>query len=336
VGIVLTAIPQLRTPNALFSNAHARDQSDRLPAGAILARMQTPDTNPADPIWTRARAMFARAVRVIGDAAAIASLQLLPRSLRRDIVGWIALLEHVVRKLLLAEAAVLHRLERERARRRVRVELVPLRGMAMHWHPQAQRTPSPSGEGAGGGVNRDGRATAQRGPRAIANSSARSHPSSLHPTPSSPPLAGRGSASSAPPRPIDLARPETWRAYFSFALPRRRYLPDSRAPRIRDLWGPDAPPPPEPERAPRIFRPEDSPFRLARRFEALRRVLENPAPHAERLARALAREAQRQSQLVQRYLFAPACTNHYDPADHRLGLDATGLAFDAPQAFDSS
>ena len=245
------------------------------------------DIETANPIWIRARAMFARAVAMLGDAAALASIPLLSRALRRDILAWIAPLEHVVRKLLLAEAAELHRAERARAKRRVRIEHVPLRGMAQTWNAGSQT-----------------RASA----KAIEKTASEDM------------------------RKIDRTRPETWRARFSFALPRAHHVTNSHAPRIRALWGPYEPPS-TPKSTPRVVRPDDSPFRLARRFEALRRVLENPMPHAARLARVLAREVQRVGQIAQRYLFAPCRTNDYDRADPRLGLDAMGHAFNAPDAF---
>jgi hypothetical protein len=84
----------------------------------------------ADPLWRRARAMFARALAAIGDIAIIAALKTLAPDVRRQIVAWLAPLEHIVRKLLLAEAAALHRRERARAKPSVRIEVVPLRGMA--------------------------------------------------------------------------------------------------------------------------------------------------------------------------------------------------------------
>lgn len=133
-------------------------------------------------------------------------------------------------------------------------------------------------------------------------------------------------------RSIDCANPQSWRANFSFALPHNnRLVPNSRAPRIRDPWA-DTPPPP-PAHTPRALKREHAPFRLARRFEVLRRVLENPAPHAMRLARLLAREVRRFSAVVHRAVLRGARTDSYDPADSRLSLDALGAAWDAPEAF---
>ncbi len=71
-------------------------------------------------------------------------------------------------------------------------------------------------------------------------------------------------------------------------------------------------------------------FRLACRLEALRRMLENPMPHAERLLRVLIREARRAPQLIQRYALATAHTNEYDKQDHRLRIDVYGACIDAP------
>ena len=89
-----------------------------------------PPTLTAEPLWIRARAMFARAVAAIGAPAAIAAITFIGKTLRRDIVAWLCPLEHVVRKLLLAEAAELHRAELARIARAPRIERIPLRGMA--------------------------------------------------------------------------------------------------------------------------------------------------------------------------------------------------------------
>jgi hypothetical protein len=243
-----------------------------------------------DPIWTRARAMFARAAAAIGAPAAIALLTSLPPDLRRQIIAWLAPLEHVVRKLLLAEAAELHRAEGMRAARGPRLVMVQA---SQKW-------------------------SARPLPRYSSNVPEKSAPA--------------GARSN-----LDLAHPETWAARFSFALPRDPHLvPNAHAPRIRALWGSDPAPESASERKRYAIREEDAPFRLARRFEALRRVLENPRPYAERLARALAREVQRFGEAARRYLFAPCLTNDYDPADPRLGIDAIGAAFLAWEAFTDS
>jgi hypothetical protein len=243
----------------------------------------------AEPLWTRARAMFTRAVAAIGDASSIAVLKALPRMLRRQIVAWLYPLESIVRRLLIAEAAALHRADGRRTRRSS-IQTVQVRslGLAQSWTAGLQtRTNSV--------------------------------------------VAGKCASEDARSK-IDRARPESWRASFSFALPRNpHFVPNSRAPRIRALWGPTPPEPPP--RAPRILKPGDAPFLLARRFEALRRVLADPRPYAERLARILAREVRRYSAVVRRAVLAGPRTDDFDPSDPGLSLDALGAAFDAPEAF---
>ena len=255
----------------------------------------TPLTSITEPLWQRTRASLARTIEVIGAPVVIA-LTVLTRELRREITGHILRLEHFVHKLLLAEATELYRAEVERAKKGPRVERVQLRslGLAQHWRP-----------GSGG---------ASLQARTGASIVEKCEPG--------------GSRSK-----LDKTQPKTWPARFSFALPRNTHLvPNARAPRIRDPWGPDTPSL-APERAPRIVRAEDAPFRLARRLEALRRVLEDPKPHAERLARVLAREVRRVPRLITRYAFAPARTEDYDAQDYRLGVDIYGAVIDAPAAF---
>jgi hypothetical protein len=89
-------------------------------------------------------------------------------------------------------------------------------------------------------------------------------------------------------------------------------------------------------RTPRVLDEALAPLRLARRFEALRRVLEDPRPHAERLARLLARAVRRFPEVVRRCVLAPAKTGDYDPADSRLAVEAVARAFNAPGAFEDS
>ena len=224
------------------------------------------------PLWTRVRTVFARAADALGGAASIAAHTALAPKLRREIVGWIALLEHLVRKLLFAEAA--------------------------------RVAPPPAGWTAGLEAR-----TAP--PAAIAQTSARRAP--------------------------DLSAPETWSARFSFAPPRDpRAVPEALAPRIRDLWSTQEPPPPPPRTIPRTPSEDEKPFLLARRFEALRRVLENPAPYAHRLARIMRRLVRRFPEAIMRFVFAPARTNNYDRRDPLLGVDCSGAAFVAVPAMDTS
>jgi hypothetical protein len=68
----------------------------------------------------------------------------------------------------------------------------------------------------------------------------------------------------------------------------------------------------------------------------LRRVLENPLQHAERLARLLARAVRRFPEIVRRYLFMPARTGDYDKADPRLSIEALREAWNAPEVITDS
>ena len=269
---------------------------------------------PTEPLWTRARAMYARALAAIGDAASIAMLAALPKSLRRQIIAWLCPLEHVVRKLLLAEAAEIYRAAKACANGGPRLVHIPLRGMAHHvraLHFSSQRE-----EG-----REEGRTAGRNMPSMRA----------LH-RPLPPPLGAGDASSFAPARSIDVGRPETWRVDFSFALPRDPHaVPDARAPRIRALWG-AASQPAGSAVSKAASQKEPAPLRIALRFEALRRVLENPRPYAERLARLLARAVRRFRQIVRRAVLAPCRSNGYDPDDPRLGIDAINAAYSAPEA----
>lgn len=227
----------------------------------------------AENLWTRARAMFARALAALGDPAAIAAIATLPSALRRRIVAWLAPLEHIVRKLLLAEAAQMRAAPTWTAALQARIA-----------------APACAREGA----SEDARSN--------------SNPST----------------------------PETWSVRFALSLPRDpRIVADAHAPRIRSLWddGPVATRRPSPVRQATA---EDGAVRLARRLEALRRVLENPRPHALRLARLLKRAIRRFPEVARRYWLSPPRSGDYDPADDRLSLDATAQAADAPHVFEDS
>lgn len=123
----------------------------------------------------------------------------------------------------------------------------------------------------------------------------------------------------------DLTRPETWSASFALAIPRdSRLVRDRSAPRIRALWGASARPiEPEP-RAPQ--RQRSTPFRIARRFEALRRVLNDPSPHIRRLAIAQSRALKRSPNVVSQYALIAPRRYGYDPVDVRLPIDITCAA----------
>ncbi len=125
---------------------------------------------------------------------------------------------------------------------------------------------------------------------------------------------------------FDPTQPETWRVRFSLAPPRdEAAVPESRAPRIRALWGPTPTPPPQCAPSP----PRDiatAPLRLALRFEALRRVIADPAPYARRLARLLPRLCRRFSGAAERYAVAIGRPYAGDEGDPRLMLEAIALA----------
>jgi hypothetical protein len=259
-----------------------------------------PPTLTNAPLWQRTHAMFARAIAAVGAPSAIAAIGLLTRSLRRDIVRWLVPLEHIVRKLLLAEAAELHRKAqaelRAAAARGPRMQVIELRSLGLAAHaPIAQLGSSPSSKG--------------KAPAASVQTQ------------------------TAATRCADIGAPETWRVSFSLAIPRDPdVLPESRAPRIRALWGSDHPPQ-APTPALQRRHPTDPALLLARRFEALRRILKDPAPHARRLLRRLLAIRRHFRRVVERYAFASASTGDYDPADPRLRSAAWGLALDAPLAF---
>ena len=227
--------------------------------------------------------MFARALVAIGDISALAALASVAPGVRRQIISWLAPLVQIVRKLLLAEAAALHRR--------------PNAGAGA-----ANSPPPRGGRGRGGGESGGGESAAAK----VYNFNSR----------------GRATFALSPPRDPLL-------------------VPDARAPRIRALWdeGPpifaSAPTPANTKRAP--TRPlRDAPLRLARRLEALQRVLENPLPHARRLARMLTRARRRFPEIAHRYLFAPARTGDYDKEDPRLAIDAISAALSAPDVITNS
>lgn len=129
-------------------------------------------------------------------------------------------------------------------------------------------------------------------------------------------------------RQVDLTQPDTWSAPFALAIPRdTRLVRNASAPRIRDLWAPSARPIEPPPRAPRSQR--STPFSIARRFEALRRVLNDPSPHIRRLAIAQRRALKRAPNVVSQYALIAPRRYGYDPVDVRLPIDITCAALTA-------
>jgi hypothetical protein len=131
-----------------------------------------------------------------------------------------------------------------------------------------------------------------------------------------------------PTRQIDFDQPSTWPARFAFAPPRDPLaVPESRAPRIRALWGPTPPAPPPAARAPAQSTP--TPLRFAFRLEALRRVFADPAPYARRLARIFHRLSRRHPEAAHRYAIATARPHGVDLGDPRLIVEVIALALTA-------
>jgi hypothetical protein len=212
-------------------------------------------------LWRRLRAMFGRAVDELGPPSSIAAMPILPRALGRELAGWLALMETILRKLLLAEA----------------VQLSPSAHLPAEASAKAQ----------------------------VKRNAARA---GLKPPP--------------PSEPPDPFRPHTWRTRFSLAPPRQPY------------WS-DAPPVPraasarrrDPFLDGRLVKRRDLSLRLAMRFETLRRVIEDPAPHARRMAALLRRRALADPGAAERLAVAPVQPDFVDRLDHRLIVDAIALVF---------
>lgn len=229
--------------------------------------------------------MLDRARDAVGGAHTVAAFAALESARQRLILGWLALIETITRKLLFAEAASLVCAERAAAARGPRIELVPLKRNAI----RLIDSPSPD-EGA----------ACSPGP---INAVIRDH-----------------------------AAPESWRVSFALKPPLNRC---KNAPRIRALWGAAPARQTPPSRTECSETP--APLRLAMRFEALRRVLADPAPHIRRLARLLPRLCRHNAYAATRYASEAARPYHSDERDPRLIIDAMALALAAAHVFfDSS
>jgi hypothetical protein len=120
---------------------------------------------------------------------------------------------------------------------------------------------------------------------------------------------------------------------FALKPPRDPRLCKQR-PRIRALWGDYVEPPKPP---PRTNHSTKSPaLRLAMRFEAVRRVLANPAPHVKRLALLMPRLCRRDRDAPMRYATETAHPHRSDDIDPRLIVEAMGLALTAAPLFHNS
>lgn len=235
-------------------------------------------------LWQRLRSMMTRASFIVGALPALAALASLTRCRHREIASCITRLEAIARKLIFVAAAELNRAERDCPN--------PTQSLRLEIV-----TPSPASWSAGLRPALPDEAKSQCAPA--------------------------GARSNL--QPFDSTQPETWRVRFKLAPPRdEAAVPESRAPRIRALWGPTtAPPQPAPSQ-PRDVTP--APIRLAQRFEALRRVIADPAPYARRLARILPRLCRRFSSAAERYAIAISRPYAGDEADPRLIVEAMALA----------
>lgn len=159
----------------------------------------------------------------------------------------------------------------------------------------------------------------QRGPRLIETTLAAS---GLY----TPPQMRRRRRAPSRARALDLSKPETWSARFALAIPREAHaVQDRRAPRIRALWGGTrALPTPHPEPKPRT--PAADAFRVACRAEALRRMLNDPAPYVIRLARARRIGVARSRETITRYALKAPRRFVGDTHDPRLTLDVFSAA----------
>jgi hypothetical protein len=72
------------------------------------------------------------------------------------------------------------------------------------------------------------------------------------------------------------------------------------------------------------------------RFEAVRRVLANPAPHVRRLALLMPRLCRRDRDAPMRYAAETAHPHRSDDIDPRLIIEAMGLALSAAPLFHNS
>lgn len=144
------------------------------------------------------------------------------------------------------------------------------------------------------------------------------------------PRTRRRTRARSPARAIDPHDPETWSARFALAIPRDQHaVQDRHAPRIRALWGDTRSPPPAPEPELRAREHTSDAFRVARRAEALRRLLHDPAPYVIRLARARRIGVARSNETITEYaLKTPRCFigDRHDP---RLTMDILAVAMDA-------
>jgi hypothetical protein len=148
---------------------------------------------------------------------------------------------------------------------------------------------------------------------------------------------------------VEPNRPSTWRVTFRLAIPRdpalrKRHEPEisarvravGRPMLVRDIHRDQAAAARKTMlTARKIKRASNALLRLAQRFEAVRRVIADPAPHAERLARALFRKRKSAAPAAQRLALIPAPRRDRGFADVALKA-ATLQAIAATPAFKDS
>jgi hypothetical protein len=295
----------------------------------------------ADParlanLWSRIRAMLERARTEIGAFDPLAALT---RARRLTIARWIALIETIVRKVLFVEAAALivAASAAQKPYNGPQLTIIPLRTFALASHAAPC---GPISADAGVGVTESVGVTA---PSFVAESRRRpaqfalarcTSPYPLAPSPSrGGGIARCKSTGARRATAFDAAKPETWRVRFALKPPRDPRLCKQR-PRIRALWGPYVEPPKPPPRTQRNSTPLA--LRLAMRFEAVRRVLANPAPHVRRLALLMPRLCRRDRDAPMRYAAETAHPHRSDDIDPRLIIEAMGLALSAAPLFHNS
>jgi len=212
-----------------------------------VTTLPEPPINTAE-LWPIARNLLTKMTVALGAPGLIAAIEVLTQRTRRDILDWLAPFELFVRKLLLAEAAKLPRpTDHEPPKLTELQRNIKRLDRIENPKPQPQRR------------------------------------ASLHV--------------------VEPNRPSTWRVSFALVIPRDRtqHTPSNRFDNLRmrildlgspaffaEMWRDEAERQKyEAKLAAKEKRKANRARRLAERFEALRRVIEDPAPHVERLAQKI-------------------------------------------------
>ena len=232
-------------------------------------------TLPSLPdLWSEARRMFTRAIAGAGEPKDIARAEPLTRKTRREVLAWFLPVSTIVRRLVIAKA-VIHLLMTPQGRKLMRdARLKPA--------PPAPEPPSPA-----------------KAPHKITIPSPGWHTIYQHVRPMPPPTPCRAETPAEAPAEApaeDCFDPATWRYHYPIARVHEAEAEDrspaplnhKRGPRISLLE-------PEPEfkpRSPKVLKrspaPRHAALRHARRFEMIRRILDDPTRTVLRVARWLA------------------------------------------------